>query len=122
MGRLGRWSRVRGFRDEPETHRKSPRSPRAVAELNSPAVDQMPNVSSDGTEVVFASSRGGNMDIWTATFDGSTGLSSSPVPVAAVNTAEPETRPSLSGDGSRLYFGRGATADGYVSARVEIEN
>jgi WD40-like Beta Propeller Repeat len=37
-----------------------------------------------------------------------------------VNTAEPETRPSFSGDGSRLYFGRGATADVYVSTRVEI--
>jgi hypothetical protein len=59
----------------------------------------MPNVSADGNEIVFASSRGGNMDIWTATFDRSTGLWSSPVPVAAVNTAEPETRPSLSGNG-----------------------
>ncbi|HET9345498.1 MAG TPA: hypothetical protein VFO05_07335 [Candidatus Limnocylindrales bacterium] len=95
-------------------------TPEAVAELNSAAVDQMPNVSRDGTEIVFASSRGGNMDIWTATFDGATGSWSSPVPVSAVNTAEPETRPSLSGDGKRLYFGRGATADIYVSTRVEI--
>ena len=94
-------------------------TPEAVAELNSGAVDQMPNVSADGTEIVFASNRDGNMDIWTATFDGSTGLWSTPVPVAAVNTAEPETRPSLSGDGARLYFGRGATADVYVSPRAE---
>lgn len=91
--------------------------PHPVTELNSPAVDQMPNVSSDGTEIVFASSRGGNMDIWTATFDRSTGLWSSPVPVAAVNTSEPESRPSLSSDGTRLYFGRGAIADVYVSTR-----
>ena len=96
-------------------------TPQAVAELNTAAVDQMPNVSADGTEIVFASSRGGNMDIWTATFDRSTGLWSSPVPVAAVNTAEPETRPSLSGNGARLYFGRGATADVFVSTRVEID-
>jgi hypothetical protein len=93
-------------------------TPQAVAELNSAAVDQMPNVSRDGTEIVFASSRGGNMDIWTAAFDRKTGLWSSPVPVPAVNTGEPETRPSLSGDGTRLYFGRGATADVYVSTRV----
>ena len=91
-----------------------------MTELNTAAVDQMPNLSADGTEIVFASSRGGNMDIWTATLDGSTGLWSSPVPVSAVNTAEPESRPSLSGDGKRLYFGRGATADIYVSTRAEI--
>ena len=97
-------------------------TPQGVAELNTSAVDQMPNVSADGSEIVLASNRGGNMDIWTATFDRSTGLWSSPVPVAAVNTTEPETRPSLSGDGSRLYFGRGATADIYVSTRVEAED
>jgi Tol biopolymer transport system component len=96
-------------------------APVAVAELNSAAVDQMPNVSRDGSEIVFASSRGGNMDIWTARFDASTGRWSTPVPVAAVNTAEPETRPSFSGDGKRLYFGRGATADIYVSTRAELD-
>ena len=95
-------------------------TPQAVAELNSGAVDQMPNVSADGSEIVFASNRGGNMDIYTATFDRLTGLWSSPVPVSAVNTSEPESRPSLSGDGKRLYFGRGVTADIYVSTRVEI--
>lgn len=95
-------------------------TPQPVAELNSAAVDQMPNISRNGTEIVFASSRGGNMDIWTAKLDRSTGLWSTPVPVAAVNTAEPESRPSLSGDGKRLYFGRGATADIYVSTRVKL--
>jgi hypothetical protein len=97
-------------------------TPQAVAELNSGAVDQMPNVSADGSEIVFASNRGGNMDIYTATFDGLTGLWSSPVPVSAVNTEDPESRPSLSGDGKRLYFGRGATADIYVSTRAELND
>jgi dipeptidyl aminopeptidase/acylaminoacyl peptidase len=95
-------------------------TPEAVAELNTAAVDQMPNVSRDGTEIVFASSRGGNMDIWTARMDPSTGLWSSPVPVTAVNTNDPESRPSFSGDGKRLYFGRGATADIYLSTRAEL--
>ena len=62
-------------------------TPEAVAELNSGAVDQMPNVSRDGTEIVFASSRGGNMDIWTATLDLATGHWSTPVPVARSNAA-----------------------------------
>lgn len=97
-------------------------TPQPVSELNTAAVDQMPNVRRDGKEIVFASSRGGNMDIWTATFDDSTGLWSTPVPVTAVNTSEPETRPSFSGDGLRLYFGRGATADVYVSTRTELDH
>jgi hypothetical protein len=97
-------------------------TPEAVTELNTAAVDQMPNISRDGTEIVFASNRGGNMDIWTATLDLATGRWSSPVPVAAVNTAEPETRPSFSGDGVRLYFGRGATADVYMSTRVKLHD
>jgi hypothetical protein len=96
-------------------------TPVAVAELNSPTVDQMPNISRDGTEIVFASDRGGNMDIWTATLDPTTGLWTAPIPVTAVNTTEPESRPSLSGDGSRLYFGRGATADIYLSTRVRLD-
>ena len=96
--------------------------PQPVAELNTLAVDQMPNVSADGSEIVFASSRNGNMDIFTATFNSSTGLWSTPVPVTAVNTAEPESRPSLSADGKRLYFGRGVTADIYVSTRRKLDD
>jgi hypothetical protein len=60
------------------------------------------------------------MDIYTATFNSSTGLWSTPVPVTAVNTLEPESRPSLSGDGKRLYFGRGVIADIYVSTRHKL--
>ena len=97
-------------------------TPQPVAELNTAAVDQMPNISRNGTEIVFASNRGGNMGIWTSKFNRSTGLWSSPAPVAEVNTLEPETRPSLSGDGKRLYFGRGATADIYLSTRVKLHN
>lgn len=91
----------------------------AVAELNSSAIDQMPNLSRNGDEIVFASNRGGNMDIWTATFEWATGLWSPPVPVTAVNSVDgqPETRPSLSADGQRLYFGRGNPANVYVSNR-----
>jgi len=112
-----------GNHDIYRSHRNSDgtfATPQAVAELNTAAVDQMPNVSADGSEIVFASSRNGNMDIFTATFNDSTGLWSMPVPVTAVNTAEPESRPSLSGDGKRLYFGRGVTADIYVSTRAKL--
>ena len=93
-----------------------------VTELNTPAHDVMPNVSRDGKEIVFASTRdggSGSFDIYTATRHGSanstTGGWSDPVAVTAVNTAGAETRPSLSGDGHRLYFG--PAGDIFVSTR-----
>jgi hypothetical protein len=94
-----------------------------VGELNTAAMDQMPNVSRNGREIVFASNRDGNMDIWTATWDRSEGSWSAPTKLpATVNTAEPESRPSLSGDGTRLYFGRGVPpSDVFVSTRVVLD-
>lgn len=94
-----------------------------VDELSIPGmIDQMPNVSRNGREIVFASNRGGNMDIWTATWDRSEGRWSEPVKLpATVNTAAPESRPSISGDGTRLYFGRGAPpGDVFVSTRLAV--
>jgi hypothetical protein len=94
-----------------------------VAELSiAGVIDQMPNVSRDGREIVFASNRDGNMDIWTATRDRSAGSWSAPTKLpGTVNTAAPESRPSLSGDGTRLYFGRGAPpGDVFVSTRVGV--
>jgi hypothetical protein len=93
-----------------------------VEELSTPANDQMPNVSRDGREVVFASDRAGGagaMDVWTATRAGTSDAWSAPVNVGPnVNTAAAETRPSLSGDRKRLHFGR--LGDIWVSARVAV--
>lgn len=90
-----------------------------VAGLNTAANDQMPNVSRDGLEIVFASDYGntpGQFDIWTATRESTADAWSSPVKLDGnVNTAASETRPSLSGDGRRLHFGR--LADIWVSSR-----
>jgi hypothetical protein len=83
-----------------------PRTP--VAELNTSSDDVMPNVSKDGLEIVFASTRhGGAFDIYGATRSSVGDPWSSPVNLGpAVNTAAAETRPSLSWDGERLYLGR----------------
>lgn len=94
-----------------------------VDELSIPgAIDQMPNLSRDGREIVFVSNREGNMDIWTATRDRSDATWSEPARLpGTVNTAQPESRPSLSGDGTRLYFGRGAPpSDVFMSTRVVL--
>lgn len=90
-----------------------------VSELNTAANDQMPNVSRDGLEIVFASDVGnapGSFDIWTATRDSTSDAWSTPTKLDGnVNTSASETRPSLSGDGRRLHFGR--LGDVWVSTR-----
>ena len=85
-------------------------SPGEVAELNSPVSNAVrPNVSEDGREIVFDSDRLGGFggaDIWTATRSSVFDTWSAPVNLGPnVNSASPETRPSLSRDGRRLYFG-----------------
>ena len=91
----------------------------SVSELNTGANDQMPNVSRDGLEMVFASDRTGGagaFDIWAATRERTSDPWSAPVNLGAnVNTTAAETRPSLSGDGRRLHFGR--LGDIWVSSR-----
>ena len=101
--------------------------PQAVAELNTTAMDIQPNVRRDGRELVFASNRGGSsafggQDIWVSTRDGVNDPWSAPENLgSAINTAANETRPSLSWDGTTLYFGRApgmpVTSDIYVANR-----
>ncbi|WP_027079480.1 PD40 domain-containing protein [Luteimonas mephitis] len=98
-----------------------------VAELSTAADDRMPNVRRDGLEIVFSSNRAGatpfDQDIYVATRRSVRAPWSAPVRIADpdINTPGSETRASLSGDGTRLYFGRKLTAadpgDVYVSTR-----
>ena len=93
-----------------------------VAELSTAANDQMPNVSRDGLELVFASDRAGGfgaLDVYVSHRSSTGDAWSAPVNLgAAVNTAAGESRPSLSGDGERLHFGR--LGDIWVSERSKV--
>jgi hypothetical protein len=84
--------------------------PVQVAELNAPGFSTArPNVSQNGREIVFDSNRPGGLggpDIWSASRANVFAPWSAPVNLGAgINTAAGETRPSLSRDGKRLYFG-----------------
>ena len=101
-----------------------------VAELSTPSDDRMPNVRRDGLEIVFSSNRAGavpfDQDIYVATRKSTRDPWSAPQRIdnPFVNTSGSETRASLSGDGTRLYFGRKVDAadpgDVFVSTRTQV--
>jgi hypothetical protein len=90
--------------------------PSPVHELNTEFDDRMPNVTKDGREVVFSSTRPvdangaasfGSFDVFSSKRSSTTGQWSAPVNLGAnVNSAGGETRSTISWDGTRLYFGR----------------
>jgi hypothetical protein len=85
-----------------------------VTELNTTFEDQQPNVSRDGLTIVFASNRDGNMDIFMAKRATTADVWSAPRNLSATlnfsTAGSAETRPSLSWDMQRLYYG----SDGMV--------
>lgn len=97
-----------------------------VDELNvAGASDARPNVRKDGLEIVFDSTRAfANSQIYTSTRASINDLWSAPELLPSpVNRADSQqTRPSLSHDGTRLYFGSNraggeGVSDVYVSTR-----
>jgi Tol biopolymer transport system component len=100
----------------------------AIAELNSAAQDGQPNVRRDGLEIFFFSNRAGaaGNDIYAATRASTSDPWSAPVNLGSnVNSAASETRPSLSWDGTTLYFGSNRTggegdSDHYVTTRERL--
>lgn len=103
-------------------HRIGPPVP--VPAVNSPSEDARPSVRRDGLEIVFDSNRPGGQglfDIWSATRPDSRAPWSQPVNLGpALNSPAAETRPSLSTDGTILYFGstRLASQDVFISTRA----
>ena len=100
-----------------------------VAELNWPgASDARPNIRKDGLEIVFDSTRWSTTpQIYTATRSSVDDEWSEPTPLSGnVNFAgQAQSRPTISRDGTRLYFGStlanatlgGTQSDIYVSRR-----
>ena len=99
-----------------------------VAGVNTTSVEGQPNVRRDGLEIFFFSNRagaiGGSNDIYAAARASTADVWSAPENLgASVNSAASETRPSLSWDGTTLYFGSTRTggegdSDIYVTTRA----
>jgi hypothetical protein len=100
----------------------------AVDELNTEFDDRMPNVSKDGLEIVYSSSRPtwgggeaafGSFDVYYAWRNSVDEPFSEPVNLGpGVNTADGETRSSFSWDGERVNFGRAGEI--YVTEREKL--
>lgn len=80
-----------------------------VPGVNSASEDAQPNVRRDGLEIFFFSTRLGTLgmaDIYAASRTRTSEAWSAPVNLGSdVNSSAAETRPSLSWDGTTLYFG-----------------
>jgi len=101
-------------------------APQLVVELSSTATDQRPTVRYDRREIFFSSNRAGGFgadDIWGATRPSAATPWTSPVNLGPViNTTFVESQPSLSEDGTMLFFssdrpGGSGGLDIYVSTR-----
>lgn len=104
-------------------------TPTLVPNVNSALEDGQPNVRRDGLEIFFYSTREGSLgaqDIYSASRTTPTGTWSVPENLGAtVNSSAGETRPSVSWDGTTLYFGstreggEGAS-DIYMTTRARV--
>lgn len=100
-------------------------APTNVAELNSASFDRNSAVRNDGLEIFFASERDGGLggrDIWVSTRASVSAEWNPPVNVASVNSFGTDHTPSLSPNGTILYFSsdHNGSPDIYTATRVSI--
>ena len=98
-----------------------------VPGVNSASDDGQPNLRRDGLELFFYSTRPAGAappDLYVATRPSTSAPWSTPVNLGSnINSAAGETRPSLSWDGTTLYFGstrEGGAANIFVSTRERL--
>lgn len=72
--------------------------------LNSSSVDQSPSLTDDETSLIFASSRAGGYDLWSATRASTSVEFGEPEPVTELNTSDGELNVTVSGDGREVFF------------------
>jgi hypothetical protein len=84
-------------------------APTRVAEVSSAASEANVAISGDGQTMVIDSDQSGNRDLYLSTWSGTAWTT--PMPIAAVATADTEGAPGLDYTGSRLYFTHGVEAD-----------
>ena len=99
-------------------------APVLVPGVNSAQEDMQPYIERDALELYFASTRPGGKggpDIWMASRASAHDAWSAPVNLGDnVNSPAGETRPSLSWDGSTLYFGSTRSTTGTTDSNIYV--
>ncbi|HYP06775.1 MAG TPA: hypothetical protein VER03_11140 [Bryobacteraceae bacterium] len=100
-------------------------APLPVTELNSAGLDLTPTLRSDGLEIIFASNRLGPTGLWMSTRGDVNDPWGTPVSLGPGFQIGSEAFPSLSFDGTELYFysaraGGSGSFDLYRSVRSEV--
>lgn len=83
-------------------------APAPVAELTTASNENRPNLRRDGLEIFFDSDRAGGaggIDLWTSTRASLADPWAPPANLGSLNSSANDLRPSLSWDGTTLYFG-----------------
>jgi Tol biopolymer transport system component len=97
--------------------------PQYVSELNSAFQDARPAISKDGLEIIFASGRTGNLDLYVSRRRHIWEAWSAPENLGPVlNTAADDIQPALSANDQTLYFAssRSGNFDLYASTRSRL--
>ena len=96
-------------------------TPTFVTELDTPSEDNSGDMTLDGLEIVFGSSRAGTADLYTSTRAATTDAWGTPTAIAELDTASIENSPFLTGDGLTIYFdsNRLGTTDLFVATRTD---
>ncbi len=97
--------------------------PIPVAELNTGKNDFQPTLRKDGLEIFFVRGRPGyGPDLWTATRETTLDAWSNPVNLTLLNSTAYEYHPTLSRDGTTLFFAseRFGTFDLFMSTRTKL--
>ncbi|MFN2502422.1 MAG: carboxypeptidase regulatory-like domain-containing protein [Pyrinomonadaceae bacterium] len=82
-------------------------APTLITELSSPAIEERGVISRDGLEIFITTNRPGVLgmsDIYVSTRASTTAPWNAPVPVEGINTASNEFSPTLSANGTTMYF------------------
>jgi Tol biopolymer transport system component len=79
-------------------------TPFDATELNSPSIEDSPELSGDGLRIVFHSNLGPNGDLYAASRADRTSAFGNLAPITELNTGDIEDAPALSSDELELFF------------------
>jgi Tol biopolymer transport system component len=97
--------------------------PQPLTELDSAADESSTSLSADGLEIIFSSNRAGGaggLDLWHARRARTDLPFDAPTRLAELSSSHADSRPSLSADGTTIYFNYAANEEGGDDADIWV--